>query len=104
MSRTGKIVGGIIGFALGGPIGATAGVLFGHAFDLDAENDYAVLDCSSDDSDEHIKKQYRKLVCDFHPDKIASRGLSEAFTAFAGDKFLQIQKAYEKIKRVRNMA
>jgi DnaJ like chaperone protein len=38
---------------------------------------YAVLECDKNDSDEKIKKQYRKLVSDYHPDKIASKGLPE---------------------------
>lgn len=70
----------------------------------DNESDYAVLNCSSSDSDEHIKKQYRKLVADFHPDKIASKGLPEEFTVFATEKFQKIQEAYENIKRARNMS
>lgn len=64
---------------------------------------YAVLGCDESDSDEHIKKQYRKRVLDFHPDKIASKGLPEAFTQFANDKFREIQDAYEQIKKVRNI-
>jgi DnaJ like chaperone protein len=70
----------------------------------DNENDYAVLNCTSSDSDEHIKKQYRKLVQDFHPDKIAAKGLPEEFTVFATEKFQKIQEAYENIKRARNMS
>jgi DnaJ like chaperone protein len=69
----------------------------------DNENDYAVLNCTGSDSDEHIRKQYRKMVSDFHPDKIASKGLPEEFTAFATEKFQQIQQAYENIKQARNM-
>jgi DnaJ like chaperone protein len=64
---------------------------------------YAALGCDESDSDEHIKKQYRKLVLDFHPDKIASKGLPEAFTQFANDKFREIQDAYEQVKKVRNL-
>ncbi len=70
----------------------------------DNENDYALLNSTSSDSDEHIKKQYRKLVNDFHPDKIASKGLPEEFTLFATEKFQKIQEAYENIKRARNMS
>ncbi|MCP3950936.1 MAG: molecular chaperone DjlA, partial [Desulfobacterales bacterium] len=33
MSIIGKVVGGTIGFALLGPLGAIAGAAFGHAFD-----------------------------------------------------------------------
>ena len=69
------------------------------------ENDryYAVLGCDKNDLDEDIKKQYRKLVSDYHPDKIASKGLPEEFTKFANDKFREIQEAYEEIKKERGI-
>jgi len=69
----------------------------------DFEKYYAILGCEKKDSNEHIKKQYRKLVSDYHPDKIASKGLPEEFTKFANDKFREIQQAYEIIKKERNM-
>ena len=69
----------------------------------DVEKYYAILGCDSHDSNEHIKKQYRKLVSDYHPDKIASKGLPEEFTKFANDKFREIQEAYEIIKKERNI-
>ena len=64
---------------------------------------YAVLGCDSTDPDDVIKSKYRKLVNDFHPDKIASKGLPEEFTKFANGKFQEIQSAYEDIKNQRNM-
>ena len=69
----------------------------------DVEKYYAILGCNSSDSNEHIKKQYRKLVSDYHPDKIASKGLPEEFTKFANVKFREIQEAYETIKKERNI-
>ena len=60
---------------------------------------YAVLGCNRDDSMEQIKKQYRKRVFEYHPDKIASKGLPEEFTKLANDKFREIQEAYESIKK-----
>ncbi len=64
---------------------------------------YAILNCKKEDSNEMIKKQYRKLVQDYHPDKIASKGLPEEFTKFATDKFREINEAYEKIKKERKL-
>jgi DnaJ like chaperone protein len=64
---------------------------------------YAILGCNKNDPDEAIKKQYRKLVSDYHPDKIASKGLPEEFTKFANDKFREIQEAYEVIKKERGI-
>lgn len=62
---------------------------------------YSVLGCSPSDTEEQIKKAYRKLVNEYHPDKIASKGLPEEFHQVAGEKFREIQKAYEQIRKER---
>jgi DnaJ like chaperone protein len=69
----------------------------------DSEKYYAILGCNRKDTNEHIKQQYRKLVRDFHPDTIASKGLPEEFIKFANDKFREIQEAYDIIKNERNL-
>jgi DnaJ like chaperone protein len=69
----------------------------------DVDKYYAILGCSSNDPDEAIKKSYRKLVFEYHPDTIASKGLPEEFTKFACDKFQEIQNAYESIKKERGL-
>ena len=69
----------------------------------DVDKYYATLGCDRNDSSDHIKKQYRKLVSDYHPDKIASKGLPEEFTKFANDKFREIQEAYDVIKKERGI-
>ncbi len=68
-----------------------------------AEKYYAVLGCSSTDSDDQIKSQYRKMVRDYHPDTIAAKGLPEDFIKFANSKFQEIHQAYEMIKQERGM-
>ncbi len=62
---------------------------------------YAVLKCDENSSDAEIKKQYRALVQEYHPDKIEAKGLPEEFIKFAGDKFTEIQEAYEYIRKKR---
>jgi len=62
---------------------------------------YQVLGCRPDDSDEIIKQRYRKLVQEYHPDKIASKGLPDEFIQLAHEKFREIQNAYEVIKKER---
>ncbi|MEX1314905.1 MAG: co-chaperone DjlA, partial [Desulfotignum sp.] len=56
-----------------------------------ADKYYAVLKCDETASNEEIKKQYRKLVTEYHPDKIQAKGLPEEFIKFANDKFAEIQ-------------
>jgi len=69
----------------------------------DSEKNYAILGCSKGDPNERIKKQYRKLVFEYHPDKIASKGLPEEFIKFANDKFREIQEAYDAVKKERGL-
>jgi DnaJ like chaperone protein len=60
-----------------------------------------LLSCSVDSSNDEIKKSYKKLVRDFHPDTIVSKGLPEEFTEFAASRFREIQEAYEKVRKER---
>lgn len=66
-----------------------------------ADPSYAVLKCDPAATNEEIKKQYRALVQEYHPDKIEAKGLPEEFIKFANDKFSEIQKAYEQIRKER---
>jgi len=62
---------------------------------------YAILKCDENASNEEIKKQYRALVREYHPDKIEAKGLPEEFIKLATDKFTEIQEAYEHIRKAR---
>ena len=59
---------------------------------------YAVLGCAPDASVDQIKKAYRHLVNEYHPDKIAAKGLPDEFKKVAAEKFQEIQDAYGKIR------
>ena len=69
----------------------------------DFEKYYAILQSKKHDTDDHIKKQYRKLAKDYHPDKIISKGLPEEFNQLAHEKFREIQEAYEIIRKERGI-
>jgi DnaJ like chaperone protein len=69
----------------------------------DVEKYYKILNCTSSSSDQKIKSNYKKLVKEFHPDTIISKGLPEEFVQFATDRFQEIQGAYEKIKEERGL-
>ncbi|MDC7234122.1 MAG: co-chaperone DjlA [Spirochaetales bacterium] len=64
---------------------------------------YGILGCSPSDSDEVVKKAYRKKVNEFHPDKISAKGLPEEFTKFASERFNEIQAAWDNIRKERNI-
>jgi DnaJ like chaperone protein len=65
---------------------------------------YTVLGCQPTDAPHIIKERYRKLVKDFHPDTIMSKGLPAEFIRFAEDRFKQIQAAYETVMEARGAA
>ena len=68
-------------------------------FDLD--NDYKILQCSASDSSEEIKKKYFKLVKEYHPDTLVSKGLPEEFLKFANERLANINKAYDRVVKFR---
>ena len=72
------------------------------AYFKDDNRFYEVLNCTPDCSNEKIKAHYKKLVKDFHPDTIVSKGLPEEFTEFATKRFHEIQEAYENIRKERS--
>ena len=64
---------------------------------------YSVLGCSPSDSNDKLKKAYRKLVNEYHPDKVSSKGLPEEFQKVAKQKFIEIQNAWDQIKKERGL-
>lgn len=67
------------------------------------DKDYATLNCKPSDSDETIKKAYRDLAKQYHPDTLQGKNLPEAIMILATEKFKEINAAYEKIKKQRGM-
>jgi DnaJ-domain-containing protein 1 len=63
----------------------------------DAMDPYAVLDVSPGASQEEIRKAYRRLAAQYHPDKVAHLG--EDLRALAEKKFKSIQAAYDSLRR-----
>jgi DnaJ like chaperone protein len=60
---------------------------------------YALLGLEDGADLSEVKKAYRKLVSEYHPDKIVSKGLPEDFIKFAEEKFREINEAYEAITK-----
>jgi DnaJ like chaperone protein len=72
-------------------------------FVVDHGNPYDVLRLSPDATDEEIKRQYRKLVSDNHPDKLIGRGVPREFVEIATRKLAAINAAYDVIARERGL-
>jgi len=62
---------------------------------------YELLGCTPDSNDEDIKRAYRKKCIEYHPDKIASKGLPDGFMKFAEDQMQQITSSYSTIMESR---
>jgi len=62
---------------------------------------YAVLGVDASSTDAEIKRAYRLLISQHHPDKLLAKGLPEAMMRLAKEKTQQITKAYEIIKVAR---
>ena len=69
----------------------------------DLDKYYKILNCTPQSTNEEIKSSYKKLVKDFHPDTIISKGLPNEFIEFASNRFREIQESYEKIGQERNL-
>ncbi len=65
------------------------------------EDAYGVLGVASTASVAEIKKAYRRLMNQHHPDKLASRGLPEGMIKMAKEKTQQITAAYDLIREKR---
>jgi DnaJ like chaperone protein len=64
---------------------------------------YQVLGVTPNTSQSDVKKAYRRLMNQHHPDKLVAKGLSEETMRLAKEKTQQISKAYETIQKLGNV-
>jgi DnaJ like chaperone protein len=62
---------------------------------------YQILGVDSQDSDQQVKRAYRKLMSQHHPDKLVAKGLPPEMMELAKQRTQDIQQAYECIKQHR---
>jgi len=62
---------------------------------------YIALGLMPDASDAEIKRAYRRLISENHPDKLAGRGLPESMRQVAEERTREINLAYDLIKESR---
>ena len=70
---------------------------------LSINDAYLMLGVDSKVSDADLKKAYRRLMSQHHPDKLVSKGLPEEMMKDATAKTQQIKEAYEQIKLSRGL-
>lgn len=64
---------------------------------------YDVLEVDPSVSDDELKKRYRELVKENHPDRLMARGVPEEFVEIANNKIAAINQAYDEIARERGL-
>lgn len=65
------------------------------------EQAYAVLGVPAAAEPEEIKRAYRRLLSQHHPDKLVARGLPEEMLKMATQRTREIRGAYEKVRAAR---
>lgn len=65
------------------------------------EDAYAALGVTASANDAEIKRAYRRLMSQNHPDKLAARGLPESMREIAEERTREINTAYDLIKESR---
>jgi len=65
------------------------------------EEAYAILGISESATDAELKKAYRRLISQHHPDKLVSKGLPDEMMKIAKEKTQQITEAYDTIRGLR---
>jgi len=102
-----SLIGGVVEYGLG----MLGGFIKNKFSNKDAQEDskpvnnidayYSILECTPHSSVEEVKRAYRRLAADYHPDKIVHKDLPPGFIQFAEKKFNEITEAYEQIMAVR---
>ncbi|WP_169568414.1 TerB family tellurite resistance protein [Sneathiella limimaris] len=68
-----------------------------------AEDPYRILGVEPSISDAELKKVYRKLIRENHPDTVISQGLPQEAIDLANNKLAKINAAYDEIAKVRDI-
>ena len=103
----GKLLGAIAGALLlrvNPLLGGLVGLLIGHAFDSDwfksdRDNPYRVLGLTEEASDAEIDLAWRRLIAQYHPDKL--NGVADELRRQAGIRARAINAAYDRIQTLR---
>ena len=68
---------------------------------LQVEDAYAILGVNADTPLAEIKKAYRRLLSQHHPDKLVSKGLPEEMIRLANEKTHEIKTAWKTVQHAR---
>lgn len=69
----------------------------------DQADPYEVLGLDASASDDEIKKTYRRLIREHHPDKLIAEGMPEEMVEVANQEMAAINAAYDQIAKLRGL-
>ena len=75
----------------------------GNANKPTTEDAYVILGVDKNTGDKDLKRAYRRLLAQHHPDKLVAKGLPNEMITLAKEKTQEIISAYELIKKQRGM-
>ena len=78
-------------------------VASGKSSKLTIDDAYVILGADKNLTDKELKRAYRRLLAQHHPDKLVAKGLPDEMIKLANDKTQEIISAYELIKKHRGM-
>ena len=64
---------------------------------------YVILGVPANATDYQVKTAYKKLVREYHPDKLMAKGVPEDFIKIANEKMSEINNAYDQISKERGL-
>jgi DnaJ like chaperone protein len=67
------------------------------------EDAYKALGVTKENTDQEIKRAYRKLMSQYHPDKLMGQGVPEDMIKMATTQAQEVQIAYDLIKKNRSL-
>lgn len=69
----------------------------------DAKNPYTILGVKHDVSDAELRKHYKSLVKEHHPDRLMAEGVPSDLISVATDRLASINHAYDEIIKLRDV-
>ena len=70
----------------------------------DDSDPYAILGLDREASDDELKRRYRTLIREHHPDTLIAQGVPQEFVDVANEKLAVINDAYDRIAKKRGLA